>query len=153
MLNVSIENINRLIEKLRAEAEHFKMSRWVTVQNRPGHTSDLNAPLSCGTAACIGSWAGYLAMQDAKQGLALSDVGTYGFFKSKPHSTEGNHEIESLFHMDFDYSMTAFDEYPDDVRVKVAIRALEIFRDTGCSDWRQALRDIDPQMEKDIRTY
>lgn len=153
---MNIDNINRVIEAIRAEPNHFVMRDWTTAPDAGDNFENEDARRTlarnnpCNTVGCIGGWADSLALNDIADGKMQPPESTYGadrlyptelaaaFFGVSPRSAE----LDSLFHMDRKFSMAKFDRLPDEKRAEVGARALEIFRDNnGKSDWKRALEE------------
>lgn len=148
---MDIANINRVIEKVKAEPKLYKMTDWVNFDMNKYYASQdaLEAMAegnTCGTAACLGGWMNILAIADKRAGdpryadisegqstrlvgAFLGSGSTYGLFNMANKSGEY-------------LSMPHFDKLPAEDRARAGVRVLEIFRDTGKSDaWAQALRE------------
>lgn len=159
------ERIQLVIDAIRKEPTHFKMEEWIDGivggSGAKGNAKIQLAELKCGTAGCIGGWMESLAWAAEKKGEFIVPMVTYDgiaepaaaykiaaeFIGIDLHDEHGWHtklgwELYRLFHMERSYSMTRFDRlFSAEERAAAAIRALEIFRDTGKSNWRQALEE------------
>jgi hypothetical protein len=151
---MNIDNINRVIAAVRAEPHHFVMKDWITNCAHPSdYTPENRLQLArnnpCNTAGCLGGWMDSLALcdiQDGKMQEPDPDENDVSLRPSKLAAAfvgvdAGDFQLERLFHMDHLYSLSRFDRLPDEDRAKAGARALEIFRDTGKSNWTQALQD------------
>lgn len=150
---MNIDRLNRVIEAIRAEPKHFVMSDWIHLGDAEVSGNDIDPQnLKCGTAGCIGGWAEILAASDARLGkyeipnYPDSDAQVRGSTLSAlwldvPDGSYERDELTNLFMMDHKFNMGDFDELSPEDRAKAAIRAIEIFRDTGTSNWEQALRE------------
>src|SRR5262245_4194919 len=148
-----IDRLNALIENMRANPEHYVMSDWLSHGLGLDEKQDL-VELKCGTAGCIGGWLDSMANVEAKAGTFTippehSGPGLFGGINAAADYLEIDEEddkywqLDNLFMMDRVFDMTRFDKLPAEDRAKAGIRAVEIFRDTGKSDWRRALTETD----------
>lgn len=130
-------NINKVIDLLKGmEAEssnQFRMNVWVS-----------NIEDGCGTMACLAGW-GHIAMLkdrgiERNHHLNLCEVADWYGLDDKNR--------RKLFNMyDAKVSTETFDlAYEHDVRAKIGIKVLEIFRDEGVVDWDRAIREVEDRI-------
>lgn len=145
-----IDRLNALIENLRAEPEHYVMSNWINSGLGTEDKKDL-VELKCGTAGCLGGWLDSMANVEVRKGsFILPDTiplhtlhglnGAAAYLEINEEDPK-YWELDNLFMMDRIFDMERFDKLPAEDRAKAGIRAVEIFRDTGSSDWRRALEE------------
>lgn len=157
---MNIDNINRVIAAVRAEPHHFVMKDWNTATNAAESFPEkkrlsLARNNPCNTAGCLGGWMDSLALCDIADGKMkppiLSDedlidgrinpLDLAARFIGVAAEQHWGSELDMLFHMDRHLSMTRFDRLPPKARAEAGARALEIFRDTGKSNWERALSE------------
>jgi hypothetical protein len=144
---MNIENLNRVIEAIRSEPNHFVMRSWNTAggidaSDEARSTLARNNP--CNTAGCIGGWMDSLALADIADGKmeAGASIGSdQPLTLVAAFAGVERGDLDDLFHMDHYWSMFRFDRLPDAQRAEAGARAVEIFRNTGESDWKRALEE------------
>lgn len=119
-MTVNVENINKMIEAIKASVDPIKMSGFVS---RNGE---------CGTTACIAGWANILRTEEKGTGRA---------WRAEFESEEGatafmgiSYNLGNALFYDF-----RADRLNDEDRKTAAIRLLERLRDTGGTSWDEVL--------------
>lgn len=156
---MNIDNINRVIAAVRAEPHHFVMADWNTAASAADSFPEekrrsLARNNPCNTAGCLGGWMDAFALCDIADGKMAPPVVSDGILVDGTESPlvlaahfigvaeyAWGSELDHLFHMDRDFRMSRFDRLPPKARAEAGARALEIFRDTGKSNWTQALSE------------
>lgn len=151
---MNIDNINRVIDAIRNEPQHFAMVEWITANMGAEYATNVRLTLCrgnpCNTAGCLGGWMDSLALADIADGKMTAPKPRDGHLMVYPTEMAAafigveahSQELHALFHMEFKFGMPRFDRLPDAKRAEAGARALEIFRDNGGkSDWRKALEE------------
>ncbi len=169
---MNIENINKVIEALKADRDHpiqhFKMRDFADIIDfgkREGEGYQV-----CNTAMCVAGWANTIAMLERND----PDLKTAAYFGSAGDKYAAAEwlgidltQADHIFFMEKDdntengsgqTALNMFDAANRDARYAAAIEMLETLRDTGRASWQQALLnnglgeiadEIDGQPEKD----
>lgn len=150
----NVENINRLIEHLKASgAKKFRMEFYA---QDLGDLQEAKIFKECGTAFCIAGHANVLRLAERGRKVATLNEGDFHheINRSPARAAEwlgisedsdtynGEGEEGQLFRMSgaFDWDVEMFDnDLSDDIRLAAGIRVLEILRDEDRVDWDEAI--------------
>ncbi len=157
-MQLNIENINRVIEAIKADGKAFKMLNFVQSESASAVKDNYGNPRQwdCGTAMCIAGWANLIRLEDAGNKPKLNTGGSDPYhnefarqFANEDRAAhwlgfDGSYEARPLFYMSYNcwdgqHERNQFDALPDDVRSKAGIYVLEHLRDTGAIDWPAAI--------------
>lgn len=152
---MNIENINKVIEAIKADREkpvsHFTMGSYASIIDFEARPGDVKGYQVCNTAMCIAGWANTIRMLDINDPRLKTDA----YFDYVGNRFEAAHWLgisdEDAKHMFFmenkdaentggQDALDAFDKSDRDARYNAAIAVLEHLRDTGNADWQKALR-------------
>ncbi len=159
---MNVERLNRIIERIRSEPAHFIMADWIESGQFGTNSKKALLELECGTAGCIGGWAETLANADAAKGLYKFPLdydnepihhmsAAADWLGVHDKGSDDWRQLDNLFMMDHEFNMENFDRLEPEERARAAIRAIEIYRDTGSSDWVRALDEtgLRDEVERD----
>lgn len=155
---MNVENIQKVIEAIKADAKAFKMYNFV--QNPAAPTDIYGAPMewTCGTAMCVAGWANLIRLEETGKSPKKVKRTTDGLNEfARQFSNEDAarswlgldmEQSDSLFYMRSDdegygqgeRERVEFDELPDEVRAKAGVIVLENLIATGGEvDWGLAI--------------
>lgn len=141
-MSVNVENINRMIAAIEAQAKPIHMSNFI-LKNASEN--------ECGTTACLAGWANLLRLGAVGNGHNEDDdaqLGDAGKAATWMGISEG--QAHSLF---FNYDA---DRLADEHRKDAAIKLLTKLRDTGRAYWSDIMRnymDEDGYIKPEFRRY
>lgn len=126
----NVDNLNKMIEAIRAEKQPIRMAGFVASNT------------ACGTTACLAGWANILRQDGLHKGLYYTDdQGREIRFGNSIAASEWMGISE--YHGDRLFYNFAADELPFDQRKEAAIRLLERIRDTGDGAWSDVIQRVD----------